>query len=122
MSSKYGAPAPKASKQPARDYSLLSKLGLSKTAVSCYQSLANDGPATVNELSKRLKLTRNGLYRVLAGLHGQGLVTHSKLDGQSALYAARPLYQAVEQYFKYQRRLIRPLLSGWDESAKHQRS
>jgi sugar-specific transcriptional regulator TrmB len=98
-----------------RNYSLLRELGLSKTAVSCYQSLANNGPGKVSELADRLKLPRTGLYRVLDALHEQGFVDKTKLDGISTRYRAIPINLAAERYFKYQRRVIRPLLGGYED-------
>ena len=103
-----------------RDYSMLREIGLSKLAVSLYQNLANDGPAKTTMLAKRMKLRRNGLYRVLERLTEQGFVHKSKFEGFAAVYSAKPLHQAIEGYFKYQRRQIRPLLGGYEEFVKGQ--
>ena len=100
-----------------RDYSSLREIGLSKTAVRCYQSLANDGPAKVSVLAKRLQLPRTGLYRVLEKLYDQGFVFRFKVEGASTSYSAEPLYKAIEKYFKYQKRLMTPLLGGYEDFA-----
>lgn len=39
--------------------------------------------------------------------------------GISTVYLARPLRQAVDSYFKYQKRLINPLLGGYEEFVKN---
>ena len=78
-----------------RSYSLLNRLGLSKTAVSCYQSLANDGSAKVTELSERLGLPRTGLYRILDRLADLGFLHKLRHKGVSTVYVARPINQAA---------------------------
>lgn len=101
----------------ARDYSRLRKIGLSKHAVICYQSLANDGPVKVTGLSGRLQLPRTGLYRILDELLEQGFIRKAKNDGLSAVYVAQPINKAVDNYFKYQKRLVMPLLGNYEEFA-----
>jgi sugar-specific transcriptional regulator TrmB len=97
-----------------RDYSLLRKLGLSKQAVACYQSLVNNGGGKVSELSQRLNLPRTGLYKVLDKLNEQGFVSKIRVDGASTSYSAWPINRAMEQYIKYQKRAVAPLLGGYE--------
>jgi hypothetical protein len=48
-------------KKPTPDYSVLMKLGLSKTAVACYENLFNVGGTSVARLANNLESPRTGL-------------------------------------------------------------
>jgi predicted transcriptional regulator len=97
-----------------RDYTSLEKLGLNKTAIACYQSLANDGGCKLSELSERLKLPRMSVYRALENLHELSFIYKTKLEGTSTSYAAKPINKALEDYFKYLHRVMNPLLGGYE--------
>ncbi|MDB5171206.1 MAG: hypothetical protein JWO35_900 [Candidatus Saccharibacteria bacterium] len=90
-------------------FELLQKIGLSKTACRCCQTLVTNGPLTAEELSERLKLTVNGLYRVLNRLDKQGFIQIVRPYGHPTRYQAYPVNKALNNYFAYQKQLVRPL-------------
>jgi sugar-specific transcriptional regulator TrmB len=92
------------------NYSVLRKIGLSKTAAECYAALAQHGGANAEQLATRLDVKRTGLYRVLNRLEKQGFIVSVKSELQPKYYYAEPLDVALEKYFKYQIRLVRRLL------------
>lgn len=92
-------------------FELLQKIGLSKTARRCYEALFTEGPATAEELGKRLELTVNGLYRVLEKLGATGFIIGVKPYGHSTRYTAYPVNKALKNYFAYQKQLVKPLSS-----------
>jgi sugar-specific transcriptional regulator TrmB len=87
-------------------FEVLREIGLNKTGVRCYVCLLEQGPATACRLAKRLKLPQTNLYGVLAKLTEQGFVSKFKMTTQPALFTARPLDQALSEYYMHQRRLI----------------
>jgi|GEM_PF-5167357 len=97
------------------DYLILTRLGLSKTAASCYESLFNDGIASVPQLSARLALPRTGLYRLLRQLETTGYVAGLKTASQPYYYRAKPLDEALRAYAAYQRRLVNHLINEQED-------
>ena len=92
------------------DYMTLRALGLSKTAVICYQSLFEVGAATATQLAKRLSQSRTGLYRVLNEMERQGFVSSLKTHSQPTYFNAVSLDKALDQHAKYQRRVVSKLI------------
>ena len=103
--------APKANKLKSVEYKKLRSIGLSKIAISCYESLFQDGATNVVQLAKRLRRPRTGLYRVLKQLENKGFVTGLKTETQPVYYYAEPLDEALQRYADYQRRLVSKLIN-----------
>jgi sugar-specific transcriptional regulator TrmB len=97
------------------DYLGLARLGLSKTAIKCYESLFSHGGASVPQLAERLKLSRTGLYRVLKHLETTGLVTSLKTASQPCYYFAEPIDKALGVYAGYWRGQLGQLISEQKE-------
>lgn len=97
------------------DYSVLMKLGLSKTAVACYEELFNQGGTHVLQLAEHLELPRTGLYRVLRELELKGFLTSLRTVSQPTYFFARPLDKALENYTRYQREKVKNLINKQKE-------
>ncbi len=91
-------------------YAAMQKLGLSKTAVDCYECLVKEGSANVAQLSERLSRPRTGLYRVLKELEEQGFVTSLKTNLQPIYFQAENLNKALDNFARYQRKVVAELL------------
>lgn len=91
------------------EFVLLEKVGLSKTAVICYKSLLEKGPATTRRLSHRLNIPQTNLYGVLKSLTEQGFIDCFKMTTQPALFIAWPLDQALQNQYMNQRQILLPL-------------
>jgi HTH-type transcriptional regulator, sugar sensing transcriptional regulator len=87
-------------------YEVLREIGLTKVDVRCYTSLREQGPATAQGLSRRLKLPATNLYAALNRLTERGFLIKFKLTTQPVLFTARPPNQAIREYYMYQRRIV----------------
>lgn len=92
-------------------YAVLRELGLSKTAVACYESLFEDGAATVAQLAKRLLQSRTGLYRVLRQMEQQGFVTSFKTSSQPTYFDVELVNKALKRYADYQHHIVAELIT-----------
>ena len=97
------------------EYQTLEGLGLSKTAVACYESLFNNGGTDVVHLAERLGLPKTGLYRILKQLELKGFITSLKTEAQPTYFFAVRLDEALHNYAAYQHRLVSELI---DEQVK----
>lgn len=93
------------------NYGALRELGLSKSAVICYESLFEDGAATATQLAERLTQSRTGLYRVLRQLEKQGFMTSLKTYRQPTYFDAELLARALARYAEYQRFIAAELIT-----------
>ena len=91
--------------QPA-NYKDLQKLGLSQTAVKCYESLFKDGHASASQLAKRLQKPRTSIYHALEKLELQGFVERKKRPGWVTHFTVVRLDKALENLAIYQRRVV----------------
>jgi sugar-specific transcriptional regulator TrmB len=92
------------------DYSALSKLGLNKTAVACYESLYKDGSSKASELSKKLHLSQRGVYYALKKLQEWGFIEDlNSILPEVTHYRAVRLDKALENLAIYQRRVVRSI-------------
>lgn len=101
-------------------YLVLKRLGLSKAAVTCYESLYEDGAASATQLAGRLALPRTGLYRVLRDLEAKGFVRSIKSTGQPVYFHAEHLETALKNLSAYQNRLALELINEQKESLAKQ--
>jgi sugar-specific transcriptional regulator TrmB len=97
------------------NYSVLMKLGLNKTAVSCYEKLFELGGVSVAQLAENLELPRTGLYRVLKQLETKGFLSSVRAASQPTYFFATPLHKALENYAHYQRQAVRDLINEQKE-------
>ncbi len=87
-------------------YNALRGIGLSQTALACYESLFQDGGSNATDLAKRLSKPRSSLYRVLRDLESKGFVVSSKVAFYPLYFRAEPLDKALRNYSDYQWRLV----------------
>ncbi len=92
------------------NYKVLKQLGLSKTAVACYESLFNNGGTDIVHLAERLCLPKTGLYRILKQLELKGFVASLKTEAQPTYFFAERLDKALRDYARYQRQLVSDLI------------
>ncbi|HEX4774514.1 MAG TPA: helix-turn-helix domain-containing protein [Candidatus Saccharimonadales bacterium] len=90
-------------------YMLLRQVGLSKTAIRCYESLVEKGPAEAVDLAKRLKQSPTNMYGVLNFLVKEGFVDKIKLTTQPGVFKARQLDKALLERYMRHRILLMPL-------------
>ena len=80
----------------------LKKLGFSKLAIACYQSLYQDGMASASELHNRLNRSFSSIYLCLKQLEAKGFVSRTKAAQQGPTYfMAVPVNQALEKLMSY---------------------
>ena len=91
-------------------YAVLRKLGLSKLAVLCYESLFTDGGATASQLADKLSQSRTGMYRVLRDMERQGFITCIKSTAQPAYFYAELIDRAILRNAAYRRMLVGQLI------------
>jgi sugar-specific transcriptional regulator TrmB len=92
------------------DVSDLSKLGFSHLEVSCYNSLSNDGAATVSKLASTIGRRPSSLYRALKHLEECGFVASHRTDPGVTYYYSVPVEDALDDYFARQREQVRPII------------
>jgi sugar-specific transcriptional regulator TrmB len=102
-------------KNLASDYSVLTKLGLSKTAIACYENLFNLGGASVLRLATILEIQRTSLYRVLRQLELKGFLNSVQAASQPTYFFAYRLDTALGNYASYQRREVKALIDQQKE-------
>ncbi|MGB9376749.1 MAG: metalloregulator ArsR/SmtB family transcription factor [Mycobacteriales bacterium] len=73
-------------------------------------SLAEHGPSTATDLSRRLSITRQGIAKHLGLLADAGLVTHDAGEGRRVLYLHRTEPIRVAQSY------LAALAADWDGS------
>lgn len=97
----------------------LARIGLSEKESMVYVALIETGPATVSAISRKSRLHRPVIYRVLPELQARGLVTATP-KGKLTLYAAEPP-EKLETLLREVRSALRdeviPELKGLFQSA-----
>lgn len=91
-------------------YQLLRELRLSNVAISCYESLCEEGPTTVGKLAERLKKQPACLYRELKQLEQKGFVVSLKTTQTPTYFYHVPAEEALERLADYQYQMLRPLI------------
>lgn len=72
----------------------LKKLGLKDKEAAVYLACLENGPSSVQHISRKAKVVRATTYVVLESLAQQGLVTHYK-EGKKTLFSAEPPRQLM---------------------------
>lgn len=94
----------------------LKRLNLSRVAIEIYTTLSKEGALSVSDLGTVLKLTPQGLYRIMQRLVARGFVV--ELDTSPRQYQARPLESALEHYKMYQSKLADSILDASGQTSQ----
>lgn len=94
------------------DFLKLKQLGLSHTAIACYEALYVNGPQTVGDLAKFIKKPCASAYYALSQLERKGFVDGEKIEifHQVTRFRAIRLDKALENLAIYQRRAVQGLV------------
>lgn len=98
------------------DFSVLSKLGLSKSEIDCYAYLINHGGSVAKELCSNLSWNRSYIYKSLKQLLAIGFATSLKTNDEVTYYYANSIEQALENLAQYQRSAVIEIIRlrrGW---------
>lgn len=98
-------------------YQCLKVLGLSRTAIACYQCLCENGTASIQQIAARLELPTSSLYVVARALERLGFVESFKIPEAPTFFSTIRIDKALENYAIYQRRAVAKLIEHQVEKA-----